>query len=75
MTESQRSVVLAKATVKVRSIRILLKEVSEYLDKGEELPAIGALSGVASQVQYVETLLTVLRDLETNNHQPPRRDS
>lgn len=66
MTDPQRSAALAKAAVKVREIRIRLSEVSEYLDNGEELPAIGALAGLATQVQYVETLLTVLRDLETN---------
>jgi hypothetical protein len=65
-----KEAVLARATTTVNETVATLAEVQQYLAAGEELAALGALAGIGERLQYVETLLTVLRDLqpESRNH-------
>ena len=53
----------ALATVEEATGRLL--EVQKFLREGEELTALGALSGLGQRLQYVETLLMVLRDVQS----------
>lgn len=53
----------------IEELLVRLREVQEHLQAGDELAALGTVAGLASRVQYVETLLTVLRDLEAASDQ------
>lgn len=64
MSESIRTKVLQRASAGVEEVLLQLEEVSKHLTTGEDLTALGALSGLSERIQYVEILLTVLRDLE-----------
>ena len=69
MEDPMKTALIAKATTTVEEALARLAEVQEYLRAGEELAALGALSGLSHRLQYVETLLTVLRDVQL----PPNR--
>ncbi len=64
MDDSLKQAALAKATTSLTKAKTSLQEAVEHLEAGEYLGALGAISGLASQIQHVETLLMVLRDLD-----------
>jgi hypothetical protein len=55
---------MTRALTAVNETTATLAEVKQYLEAGEELAALGALSGLGERLRYVETHLTVLRDLQ-----------
>ena len=59
-----RQAILVRAAKTVDEVWETLMQVQQYLGNDAELAALGALSGVAERIRYVETLLTVLRDLQ-----------
>ena len=64
MRDTLRTALALKVTASISDAQQRLKETQKLLRTGDELAALGALSGIAARVQYAETLLTVLRDLE-----------
>ena len=67
MSNTIREAVMEKAKVGVTEVLLRLQEVSQYIHDGEDLAALGAISGLTGRIQYVETLLTVLRDIESRD--------
>ncbi len=67
-----KTALMNKAMVTVEEAMERLLEVRGFLRDGEELTALGALSGLGQRLQYVETLLMVLRDVQS---QVPNRGS
>ena len=69
-SSSLKSTALAQASRTIGESLVRLQQAQELLDSGEELAALGAVSGVAERVQYVETLLMVLRDMQSATAAP-----
>jgi len=67
MSNTIREAVMDKAKAGVTEVFLRLQEVSKYIHDGEDLAALGAISGLAGRIQYVETLLTVLRNIESSD--------
>jgi hypothetical protein len=59
-----RAAFMVKAKHEMDKALLRLNEVSTHLTNDEEYGALGAISGLSSQIQYIETLLTVMTDLE-----------
>ncbi len=70
MNDSIRASIFDRATSGVNEVLLQLEEVSQHLTDGEDLAALGALSGLSERLQYVEVLLTVLRDIESKRPMP-----
>jgi len=70
VNDSVRQSILDRARSGSDEVLLRLQEVSEHLADGSELAALGALSGLSERLQYVEVLLTVLRDLESHSKLP-----
>ena len=64
MQDATQTALKAKAVATIDEALSRLREVQEHLGANEELAALGALSGIGQRLQYVETLLTVLRDVQ-----------
>ena len=65
MPQPFQAAVMAKASKTVEESLARLLDVQQHLQSGDELAALGAVAGLSERVQYVETLLTVLRDVQT----------
>ena len=64
MQQPFKAAVMTKASKAVEESLARLRDVQQHLQSGDELAALGAVAGLSERVQYVETLLTVLRDIE-----------
>jgi len=69
-----RASIFDRASSGVNEVLLQLEEVSKHLTDGEDLAALGALQGLSERLQYVEVLLTVLRDIESKRP-VPRNDN
>lgn len=65
MNDPIKTAVLSKAASAIAEIQNRLQEVANHLSNNEDLAALGTIAGLSARVQYVETLLTVLRDLKS----------
>ncbi len=64
MSTPIREAVMEKAKAGVTEVCLRLQEVSKFIHDGDDIGAMGAISGLSGRIQYVEMLLTVLRDIE-----------
>jgi hypothetical protein len=66
LKDSIRTTVVAKVSSGLGEVSHRLSEVAKHLINGEDLAALGAISGLSERIQYIETLLTVMRDLQAH---------
>jgi hypothetical protein len=64
MQQPLKAAAMTKASKTIEESLARLRDVQQHLQSGDELAALGAVAGVAERVQYVETLLMVLRDVQ-----------
>lgn len=63
MTDSTRTAVIAKASSELYEVSLQLREIAKHLIDGNDRAALGALSGLATQIQSTEVLLRALQGL------------
>jgi len=66
MNKATRAAFMVKARHDVDAALFRLDEVSKHLTSDEEIAALGAIAGLAAQILSIETLLTVMRDLQVH---------
>lgn len=69
MNEVTRAAFILKARHDVDEALFRLDEVSKHLANDGEIAAFGAVAGLAAQIMAIETLLTVMRDLQAHEKQ------
>lgn len=74
MNLATRAAFMVKARHDVDEVLLQLNEVSTHLTEDAELAALGALAGLSARIQYIETLLTVMRDLQSHQDRFHRRN-
>jgi len=73
MTDSFREAVMSKALAGVDEVKLRFDEIAQHLKNNDLLAAMDAIAGLANRIEYVETVLTLLRDLEAR--EPKSSDS
>lgn len=62
-SDRTREAIFARAQAGLKQIQRRCSEALEHLQHHEPVAALGALDGIDNRMQYVLTLLTILRDL------------